>query len=104
MDDVEIDLTGPVISCNCSMCGRSGTLLTLVPARQFTLLSGEDEVTDYQFNHHVIHHLFCKTCGIKSFARGKDRSGGDTVAIDARCLDRVDLQALKVTPFDGRSR
>jgi hypothetical protein len=101
---VQADLSGPIISCNCSMCGRSGTLLTFVPATQFTLLSGEDALGDYQFNKHVIHHLFCKTCGIKSFARGKDKTGGDTVAINARCLDGVDLQKLNIVQFDGRSR
>jgi hypothetical protein len=101
---VQVDLGKPVMACNCSMCGRAGTLLTFVPAQQFRLLSGEDELTDYQFNRHVIHHLFCKVCGIKSFARGKDRNGGDTVAINARCLDDVDVGKLEVTHFDGRSR
>src|SRR4029078_105870 len=91
---VEADLSGPVISCNCSMCGRTGTLLTFVPAKQFTLLSGEDALTDYQFNKHVIHHLFCKTCGIKSFARGTGRDGQPTVAINVRCLARFDPTAL----------
>ena len=28
----QVDLGGPVISCNCSMCGRAGTLLTFIPA------------------------------------------------------------------------
>ena len=69
--EVKLDLTKPVISCNCSMCGRSGTLLTFVPADQFTLKSGEEDLTDYQFNKHVIHHVFCRVCGIKSFARGR---------------------------------
>ena len=101
---VQADLGGPVVSCNCSMCGRSGTLLTFVPAKQFTLLKGEDALTDYQFNKHVIHHLFCKTCGIKSFARGKDKNGNDTVSINTRCLDGVDLDKLNIVKFDGRSR
>jgi len=56
------------------MCGRAGTLLTFVPATQFNLLSGEPALTDYQFNRHAIHHLFCKVCGIKSFARGMART------------------------------
>jgi|SRR5581483_3384889 len=100
---VTLDLSHPVISCNCSMCGRAGTLLTFVPAGQFKLLSGEDSLTDYVFNHHVIHHLFCKVCGIKSFARGSGKDG-PTVAINARCLDDVDLGKLNVKPFDGKSR
>src|SRR5688572_4933314 len=101
---VQIDLTAPVISCNCSMCGKVGSLLSFVPAQQFTLLSGDDALTDYQFNKHVIHHLFCKVCGIKSFARGKDKNGNETVSINTRCIDGVDLEKLNVQKFDGRSR
>src|SRR5450432_326414 len=97
-----VDLGKPVISCNCSMCGRAGTLLTFVPKSQFTLLSGEDALTDYQFHKHLIHHSFCGTCGIKSFARGKRPDGADMVAVNARCLDDVDLDALTITKFDGR--
>jgi hypothetical protein len=101
--EVKLDLGAPVISCNCSMCGRSGTLLSFVPAAQFKLLSGEDALTDYEFNKHVIHHLFCRFCGIKSFARGTGPNG-PTVAVNVRCVDAIDLEALKVNKFDGKSR
>jgi hypothetical protein len=101
--EVKLDLDKPVISCNCSMCGSSGTLLAFVPADQFTLKSGEDALTDYQFNKHVIHHLFCNVCGIKAFARGVGRDGGPTVAINTRCLDGIDVARLKLMPYDGKS-
>jgi hypothetical protein len=100
----DLDLTQPVIACNCSMCGRAGTLLAFVPAERFRLLSGEDALKDYQFNHRVIHHLFCGDCGIKSFARGTGRDNSQQVAINARCLDDVDLDALEVHKHDGKSR
>jgi hypothetical protein len=101
--EAELDLGKPVLACNCSMCGRTGTLLTFVPASQFKLLSGEDALTDYQFNKHAIHHLFCGTCGVKSFARGTGRDGSATVAINARCLEGVELEKLEVKHNDGRS-
>jgi hypothetical protein len=102
--EVELDLGSPVISCNCSMCGRSGTLLAFAPAQRFTLLSGEESLTDYLFNHHAIHHLFCSTCGIKSFAKGVAPDGSETRAINTRCLEGVDISTLNVTQFDGKSR
>lgn len=101
--EAKVDLSKPVISCNCSMCGRAGTLLTFIPKAQFTLLAGEEALTDYQFHNHIIHHTFCNTCGIKSFARGKGRDGAETVAINARCLEGVDLDTLKIMKYDGRS-
>jgi hypothetical protein len=97
-----VDLERSVMSCNCSMCGRAGTLLTFIPVADFTLLSDEASLTDYQFNQHVIHHTFCKVCGIKAFARGKNRDGGDMIAVNARCLDGVDVAKLNVTPFNGQ--
>jgi len=101
---VDLDLTKPAITCNCSMCGRAGTMLQFAPASKFSLESGEDRLTDYQFNKRAIHHLFCKTCGIKSFSRGKNAEGGDTVAINVRCLDDVDLASVPTQAFDGKSR
>jgi hypothetical protein len=101
--EVKLDLTSPVISCNCSMCGRSGTLLAFAPAAEFKLLSGEEALTDYVFNRHAIHHTFCSTCGIKSFAKGVAPDGTETRAINTRCLEGVDITQLNVHQFDGKS-
>ncbi len=98
---VEIDPTAEAIACNCSMCGRSGSYLQFVSAAQFTLENGEDNLTDYQFNKHVVHHVFCKTCGIKSFARGKSPKG-EMVAINVRCLDDIDPFTIPTKQFDGK--
>lgn len=92
------------MTCNCSMCSKKGTVLSFVPADAFRLLAGEDALTDYQFNKHMIHHLFCATCGVTSFARGKGPDGKEMVAINVRCLDDVDLGAVKITQHDGKSR
>src|SRR5688572_28583407 len=102
--EVALDLTKPVISCNCSMCGRSGTLLAFVPAPQFTMLSGEDVLRDYQFNQHAIHHLFCTQCGIKPFARGQQADSTPMVALNVRYIEGMDLDALNIQKFYGKSR
>lgn len=100
---VDLDLSQPAISCNCSMCGRSGTLLAFVPPTKFTLEKGEDKLTDYLFNKHVIHHLFCQVCGIKPFARGKGPQG-EMIAINVRCLDDIDVTTVPTRAFDGKSK
>ena len=102
--EANIDLSKPVISCNCSICGRSGSLLAFIPVEDFRLLSGADSLVDYQFNKHLIQHHFCKVCGVKSFARGKRPDGVEMVAINTRCLDNVDVAGLTITQFDGKSR
>jgi hypothetical protein len=100
---VSLDTTQQAIECNCSMCGRSGSLLLFTTPENFTLEQGEDNLTDYQFNKHVIHHLFCKTCGIKPFAHGVGPKG-PTVAINLRCLDDVEVFTQPRHQFDGKSR
>ncbi|MEQ1712447.1 MAG: GFA family protein [Hyphomicrobium sp.] len=89
------------ISCNCSICRRTGMILTFVPASQFTLVSGTDGLSDYQFGKKAIHHLFCKTCGVRSFGRGTGPDGSEMVAINVRCLDGIDPDALTPHKFDG---
>jgi hypothetical protein len=101
--DVTADI-GEVLSCNCSRCGKLGSLLTFVPADAFHLKAGDGAMTEYQFNNHHIHHKFCKICGIQSFANGKGPGGAEMVAINVRCLDGVDPDSFKVKKVDGRSR
>lgn len=101
---VNLDLSSEMISCNCSICGRTGTLLTFVPGSQFKLEQGEAALTDYQFNKMNIHHLFCSTCGVRSFARGKAPDGSEMAAINARCLEGVDVSQLKIKHYDGASK
>ena len=93
-----------VMSCNCSHCSKKGYLLTFIEPSAMKVLSGGDSQTEYQFNKHVIHHLFCGVCGVASYATGKKPDGKEMVAINVRCLDGVDLGSLTLTPFDGKSR
>jgi hypothetical protein len=88
-------------SCNCSICRRSGALLAFVPATQFALEQGADALVSYKFNKGHIDHTFCKGCGIKSFASGKMRDGTPTIAVNLRCVDGIDLDALTLKHFDG---
>jgi hypothetical protein len=99
--DVTMEL-GEVISCNCSRCGKLGSLLAFAPAQDFKLTAGEGATTEYQFNKRAIHYLFCATCGIQSFARGSMPDGTEVVAVNVRCLDDVDTGGLSVKAVDGR--
>jgi len=100
--ETQADLSS-VLLCNCSHCEKKGLLLAFIPTEQFKLISGEDNLTDYQFNKKIIHHLFCKTCGVQSFARGTGKEGAPTIALNVRCLDGIDISSLNLKPFDGKS-
>lgn len=99
----EADLNlSEALSCNCSICLKRGSLLEFQEADKFKLLSGEDSLTDYLFNKKVIHHMFCKTCGILPFGRADMPDGKKMVAINVRCVDDIDINKLKINHFDGK--
>jgi hypothetical protein len=91
------------LSCNCSMCQRKGSLLWFVPRAQLRLSSGEDALATYTFNKHVIRHKFCSACGIHPFGEATDPKGNAMAAINLRCIEGIDLAAVPVHHYDGRS-
>ena len=98
----EVDTTiEKVIACNCSRFRRLGSLLAAAKKADFTLKSGQDALTEFQFNKHLVHHYFCSTCGIQPYAEGKGRDGSDMVMVNVRCLEGVDPDSFAVMKFDG---
>jgi hypothetical protein len=101
---IRFEVTAPaqlrVSDCNCSICAKSGYLHLIVPKSRFKLLSGDERLTNYQFNTGVAQHLFCSTCGIKSFYVPRSHPHG--YSVNARCLDNVAIADLTIVPFDGR--
>jgi len=102
--EVEIDLSRPVIECNCSHCQIKGLLLSFVPREAVTMLKGEDELTEYRFNTKGIAHMSCKTCGVQVFGRGKKQDSTPTSGINVRTIDDIDLSKVTRMPYDGKSR
>lgn len=100
--EVEGTING-ALSCNCSMCQRKGALLWFVPRADLHLLSPEDAASTYTFNKHVIKHRFCPVCGIHPYGEGQDPKGNAMAAINLRCIEDLDLDAIPVQHYDGRS-
>lgn len=93
-----------LMTCNCSICGRTGSIMAFVPMSAFTLRTGREALTDYQFGPRRIHHAFCSTCGVRAFGWGAGPDGGEMAMINVRCLDGVDVHQLPpALPYDGRS-
>jgi hypothetical protein len=88
-----------VQDCNCSLCAMTGFLHLIVPKSRFRLVKGEENITTYTFNTGVAKHMFCKTCGIKSFY--VPRSNPDGIDVNVRCLDEPPRE-MTIEPFDGR--
>lgn len=90
-----------LLACNCSMCAKTGFLHMIVPHADFRLLSGADQLSSYRFGTGAAEHLFCSTCGIRSFYQ--PRSHPEAWSVDFRCLDQDDEIQAEIEDFDGRN-
>ena len=88
----------PALECNCSVCSMTGFIHIIVPHDDFTLEQGADKLTSYRFGTGAAEHLFCATCGIKSYYQ--PRSHPDAWSVNAYCLDQRPDLAIEF--FDGR--
>jgi hypothetical protein len=71
--------------CDCSLCVRRGAVAVSAAKGAITYISGQDNLTLYQFNTKVAAHYFCKTCGI--YTHHNRRSNPDEIGVNLACLE-----------------
>jgi hypothetical protein len=97
--EADIDLDAGTGKCNCSICTKRHAWGVSVKPDAFRLLSGADNVTDYQFGTMSVHHRFCRTCGVAAYGDGYvEQIGGAFVSISVNCLDDADPTELAEAP------
>ena len=88
--------------CNCSMCSKKGALYVKIrEIEELKIVSGEEELSVYQFNTRRAKHYFCRHCGIHVFHR--PRLDPSLWSVNGRCLEELDVKAFEITEFDGRN-
>lgn len=97
----EVPAAVEVLDCNCSICAMTGFRHLIVPHRDFTLLIGDDALVSYRFGTGTADHLFCGTCGVKSFYQ--PRSHPEAWSINLNALDDPGMLEVSARRFDGRN-
>ncbi len=91
-----------VLRCNCSICKRKGSIMSMVKNENFKITKGKDKLRIYQFHSKVAKHFFCSECGI--YTHHNPRSNPAMTGFNVGCIDDIDTFKLEnVTTNDGRN-
>ena len=89
-----------VTDCNCSICVLTAYQHVFIPEADFTLISGTEDLTEYNFGSGTARHLFCRHCGVKAFYR--PRSHPESYSVNYRAVTAGTLEISEIIPFDGQ--
>ena len=97
--------------CDCSICRRRGALIFRVAADALHILTPLGRLSIYRWGTKTGADYFCPKCGIMPFRRPSaptksEAEAGmkqfDGWAVNARCIDALDLEALPRIHISGR--
>ena len=87
------------IRCNCSFCSRRGAIVQIIDAKNFTLVSGSEQLLQYG-KQPFAKHNFCRQCGIHTFTRITE-DDANKVAVNLNYVTAIDTSKLTPMLFDG---
>lgn len=97
--EADLDLAEGSGKCNCTICTKTRNWSVSIKPDAFRLLSGVNELTDYQFASNSVHHPFCKICGVRAFGHGDiPQLGGRFFSVKLACLDDAKPKELAEVP------
>ena len=99
---INIKIIEKILRCNCSICKRKGTIMSMVKNEDFEITKGEDKLRLYQFHTKVAKHYFCSNCGI--YTHHNPRSNPAMTGFNLGCIDEVDTFKLNnISINDGNN-
>ena len=110
--EADIDLDEGSNRCNCSYCAKARTWFAFAKGpERFRLLDGTG-VSDYRWTppgepEPHLTFTFCRTCGIRTYAKGNVESLGGTfhaISVPALDLSPAQFAAIPVRYVNGRDR
>ena len=103
---VDVDLQAGTGRCNCSICGKLRNWSVIVKPDAFHLMSGEQELSSYEWGPKISKRMFCRHCGVHVFGVGYlEQIGGDYRSVNVATMDLEPavLDQVPIRHFDGRN-
>ena len=88
--------------CNCSICKRKNAKMNILPKEAIVSISGEENLSTYQFGTNVAKHYFCKNCGIYTHHQRKSDPNG--IGVNIGCIDDIDSFQYDADVLDMKSK
>ena len=99
---INIKIIEKILRCNCSICKRKGTVMSMVKNEDFKIIKGGEMLKLYQFHSKIAKHYFCSNCGI--YTHHNPRSNPAMTGFNLGCIDEVDTLKLKnISIIDGNN-
>jgi len=91
-----------IMRCNCSLCKKRGTIMTIIKPDDFKIVKGENLLKLYQFHTKTAKHYFCSNCGI--YTHHNPRINPKMYGINVACLEGIKPFELKdISVNDGEN-
>ena len=99
---INIESFEKILRCNCSICKRKGTVMSMVKNEDFKIIKGGEMLKLYQFHSKTAKHYFCTICGIHTHNR--PRRDPKIYGINIACVEGIKPFDLKNIPvIDGEN-
>lgn len=92
-----------LVSCNCSICRRYGTLWAYYKRRDVKLHARRGAVTSYSWGEKTLKFIRCRTCGCVTHWEPVEPSERSRMGVNARNLEPSRIAAVRVRHLDGAS-
>ena len=100
--EIKAEKLNKILRCNCSICKRKGSIMSMVKNEDFKITKGVNNLKLYEFHTKVAKHYFCSICGI--YTHHNPRSNPKMTGFNLGCIDEIDTFDLKkISINDGQN-
>ncbi len=97
--EINVNKIDKVLRCNCSICKRKGTIMSIVRNEDFKIIKGKENLKLYQFHTKVAKHYFCSNCGI--YTHHNPRINPLMTGFNVACIDEINCFDFEDVPTNN---